>query len=84
MKYMTTATITIQIRSLTDNNNMNNMNKFKLKDYSIAGIPQTAILEINGKIIALKLTTTSSYYDKESKTYQSLSTFYTIKNRIYA
>jgi hypothetical protein len=60
------------------------MNKLKLTNYSIAGIPQTAILSIKDEIITLNLTTNSSYWDKEIKQYRSLSTFYTINNRIYA
>ena len=74
--------ITIQIQLKFDNNNMN---KLKLTNYSMTGIPQNAILSYaNGDVVVLDKITTTRYYDKMGKTYHSYPKFYKINNHYYA
>ena len=62
-----------------------NMNKLKLTNYNMLGIPQNAILKYeNGDVVVLDKIITTRYYDKMGKTYHSYPKFYKINNHYYA
>ena len=61
------------------------MNKIKLTNYNMFGVPQNAILKYkNGDTVVLDKIITSSYYDSVDKTCQSYRKFYKINNTLYA
>ena len=62
-----------------------NMNKLKLTNYNMLGIPQNAILSYaNGDVVVLDKIITTRYYDNMGKTYHSYKSFYKINNHYYA
>jgi len=61
------------------------MNKLKLTNYNMLGIPQNAILSYeNGDVVVLDKIITTRYYDSGDKTYHSYNKFYKINNHYYA
>jgi len=61
------------------------MNKLKLTNYNMLGIPQNAILRYeNGDVVVLDKIITTRYYDSGDKTTHSYRKFYKINNHYYA
>ena len=62
-----------------------NINKLKLTNYNMLGIPQNAILKYkNGDVVVLDKIITTRYYDSGDQTYRSYNNFYKINNHLYA
>lgn len=62
-----------------------NINKLKLTNYNMLGIPQNAILKYkNGDVVVLDKIITTRYYDSGDHTYRSYKSFYKINNHLYA
>ena len=62
-----------------------NINKLKLTNYNMLGIPQNAILKYkNGDVVVLDKIITTRYYDSGDQTYRSDNSFYKINNHLYA
>ena len=54
-----------------------NINKLKLTNYNMLGIPQNAILKYkNGDVVVLDKIITTRYYDSGDQTYRSYNSFY--------